>query len=157
MGRIRDALDQDRFVLYAQPILDLTTNRVVQHELLLRMVTYEGEIVHPDRFLPTAEEFGLISEIDRWVVSQTARLAAKGYPEEFNLSAKSGGGPRHVDAVRNALGGPRRRPELVVCEITETALFAIPVPPRSSSMASTRWGAKSPLMTSAQATAGSPI
>jgi PAS domain S-box-containing protein len=66
VGRIRDALDQDRFVLYAQPILDLKTNLIVQHELLIRMVSPTGEIVLPDRFLPTAEEFGLISELDRW-------------------------------------------------------------------------------------------
>jgi len=39
VGRIRDALDQHRFVLYAQPILDLATNVVVQNELLIRMVT----------------------------------------------------------------------------------------------------------------------
>ena len=52
VGRIRDALDQDRFVLYAQPILDLTTNSVVQHELLLRMVSPEGEIVLPGSLPP---------------------------------------------------------------------------------------------------------
>ena len=57
VGRIRDALDQDRFVLYAQPIIDLETNAVVQHELLIRMLGLDGEIVAPDRFLPTAEEF----------------------------------------------------------------------------------------------------
>ena len=123
MGRIRDALDQDRFVLYAQPILDLTTNLVVQHELLLRMVSPEGEIILPDRFLPTAEEFGLVSEIDRWVVDETARLAAQGYPVEFNLSAKSVVDPDMLTIVRTALETHGARPEIVVCEITETALL----------------------------------
>ncbi len=123
VGRIRDALDQERFVLYAQPILDLTTNSVVQHELLLRMVSPEGEIILPDRFLPTAEEFGLVSEIDRWVVGETARLAAQGYPVEFNLSAKSVVDPDMLTTVRTALETHGARPEIVVCEITETALL----------------------------------
>ena len=106
-----------------EPILDLTTSSVVQHELLLRMVSPEGEIILPDRFLPTAEEFGLVSEIDRWVVDETARLAAQGYPVEFNLSAKSVVDPDMLTIVRTALETHGARPEIVVCEITETALL----------------------------------
>jgi PAS domain S-box-containing protein len=122
VGRIRDALDQDRFVLYSQPIVDLTTNEVVQNELLIRMLSPEGDVVEPDRFLPTAEEFGLISEIDRWVVGETARLAGQGNPVEFNLSAKSVADPHMLAIVRNALETHGVSPELVVCELTETAL-----------------------------------
>jgi EAL domain-containing protein (putative c-di-GMP-specific phosphodiesterase class I) len=123
VGRVRDALDQDRFVLYAQPIIDLETNAIVQHELLIRMVSLDGEIVAPDRFLPTAEEFGLISEIDRWVVDQTARLAAQGNRVGFNLSAKSVVNPNMLTIVRNALESHCASPESVVCEITEMALL----------------------------------
>ena len=122
VGRIRDALDQGRFVLYAQPIVDLKTDLVVQHELLIRMVTPSGEIVFPDRFLPTAEEYGLISEIDRWVIGETARLAAEGHRVEFNLSAKSVVNPNMLHVVSSALEAHHAAPELVVCEITETAL-----------------------------------
>jgi len=124
VGRIRDALDQHRFVLYAQPILDLTTNAVVQNELLIRMLTPTGEIVPPDRFLPTAEEYGLISEIDRWVVGETARLAAEGHHVEFNLSAKSVVNQNMLAVVRDALELHGADPGLVVCEITETALMS---------------------------------
>ncbi len=124
VGRIRDALDQHRFVLYAQPILDLATNAVVQNELLIRMVTPTGEIVTPDRFLPTAEEYGLISEIDRWVVGETARLAAEGHHVEFNLSAKSVVNQNMLAVVRDALEFHGADPGLVVCEITETALMS---------------------------------
>ncbi len=123
VGRIRDALDQDRFVLYAQPIVDLNTNSVVQHELLIRMLSPDDEIVLPDRFLPTAEEFGLITEIDRWVVNETARLAARGFPVEFNLSAKSVVDPNMLTIVRNAFETHGAPPGSVVCEITETALL----------------------------------
>ena len=123
VGRIRDALDQDRFVLYAQPIVNLGSGLVVQHELLIRMVNSDGTVVLPDRFLPTAEEFGLISEIDRWVVGETARLAAEGHRVEFNLSAKSVADPNMLSVVRSALESRGADPKLVVCEITETALL----------------------------------
>ncbi|MGD1011589.1 MAG: EAL domain-containing protein [Acidimicrobiales bacterium] len=123
VGRIRDALDQDRFVLYAQPIVDLKTGAVHQNELLIRMVSLSGEIVPPDSFLPTAEEFGLISEIDRWVVGETARLAAQGFRVEFNLSAKSVVDPNMLALVRSAFDAHGAPPANVVCEITETALL----------------------------------
>jgi EAL domain-containing protein (putative c-di-GMP-specific phosphodiesterase class I) len=96
----------------------------VQHELLLRMVMADGEVVLPDSFLPTAEEFGLIAEIDRWVVTETARLAGAGHAVEFNLSTKSVVDPNMVPFIRDALQRAGADPANVVCEITETALLA---------------------------------
>ena len=78
VGRIRDALDQDRLVLHAQPIVDLHSRKVVAHELLLRMVDPDGATISPDRFVPAAEQFGLIEEIDRWVLARAAELAVRG-------------------------------------------------------------------------------
>ena len=122
VGRIRDALDNDRFVLYSQPIVDLATNDVVQYELLLRMMSVDGEVILPDAFLPTAEEYGLISEIDRWVIHETARLCATGHPVEFNLSAKSVADPGILEFVASAIDEHGADPARMVCEITETAL-----------------------------------
>jgi EAL domain-containing protein (putative c-di-GMP-specific phosphodiesterase class I) len=122
VGRIRDALDNDRFVLYSQPIVDLVNDDVVQHELLLRMIGADGEVVLPDNFLPTAEEYGLISEIDRWVIHETARLSAMGHPLEFNLSAKSVADPGILSLIASALVEHGANPAQIVCEITETAL-----------------------------------
>ena len=70
LGAIRAALDEGRFVLYSQPIIDLVTGQAVQHELLLRMLGADGSIVLPGEFLPVAERYGLISEIDRWVIRE---------------------------------------------------------------------------------------
>ena len=122
VGRIRDALDNDRFVLYSQPIVDLATDDVVQHELLIRMISAEGEVILPNHFLPTAEEYGLIAEIDRWVIHETARLSAAGHPLEFNLSAKSVADPGILALIANAIEEHGANPEQMVCEITETAL-----------------------------------
>ncbi len=67
---IRRALANDGFVLYQQPILDLRTNEIARHELLLRMVGADGEHILPATFLYVAERFGLIEEIDAWVIRQ---------------------------------------------------------------------------------------
>jgi PAS domain S-box-containing protein len=122
IGRIQDAMTQDRFVLYAQPIMNLHTKEISQHELLIRMKDVNGEVILPGRFLPAAEEFGLILDIDRRVVQQSAMLAGAEHRVEFNLSAKSlglGMVNTIAEAIRVA-GGP---PENLVCEITETALM----------------------------------
>jgi EAL domain-containing protein (putative c-di-GMP-specific phosphodiesterase class I) len=85
------------------------------------MVSPEGDIVAPDLFSPTAEEYGLITEIDRWVIGETTRLAAQGHAVEFNLSAKSATDPNMLTFIRNAIEESGASPENIVCEITDTA------------------------------------
>ncbi|MGH2896356.1 MAG: EAL domain-containing protein, partial [Solirubrobacteraceae bacterium] len=122
LGRIRDALDEDRFVLYAQPIVDLMTGQTVQHELLLRMRSEDGEVIAPGEFLPAAERYGLISEIDRWVIRQAVQIAAAGVPTEFNLSGRSIGDPDILRELATAIEESGVDPSLLVVEVTETAL-----------------------------------
>ncbi len=88
VGRIRDAFDQGRMVLYSQPIVPLAGGRPGE-ELLLRMLGAGGEVILPGSFLPVAERYGLVGEIDRWVIAQAARRAAAGSRVEANLSARS--------------------------------------------------------------------
>jgi diguanylate cyclase (GGDEF)-like protein/PAS domain S-box-containing protein len=124
--RIRDALAQDRFVLHAQPIVDLKSSRVVQHELLLRMVEDDGELVQPADFLGIAERSGLIVEIDRWVVGRAlamiAGAASRG--EELrlsvNISGQSLAHPELLELIERGVmnGVPGRA---LTIEFTETA------------------------------------
>jgi PAS domain S-box-containing protein len=123
LGRIRDALDEDRLVLYSQPIIDLTTGRTVQQELLLRMVDRDGTIVAPGEFLPIAERYGLISEIDRWVIRQAAAIAATGDPVEFNISGASIGDPDIVREIESAIETTGADASLMTIEVTETAIM----------------------------------
>jgi PAS domain S-box-containing protein len=123
VGRVRDALSEDRLVLHAQPIVDLGTGRVVQHELLIRMRDRDGGLVMPGRFLPAAEEYGLIVDIDRWVVSRAAELAGCGHPVELNLSARSIAAPGLVEHFRSELARTGAEARLLVIELTETALL----------------------------------
>jgi EAL domain-containing protein (putative c-di-GMP-specific phosphodiesterase class I) len=123
IDRIQDALERERFVLHAQPIVDLETGRRVQHELLVRMVDELGSVVAPDAFLPVAEAHGLVGRIDRWVVRRAAALAGEGIPVEINLSAASIGDPDLCSFVEREIRESGADPSLLVFEITETALL----------------------------------
>jgi PAS domain S-box-containing protein len=122
VGRVRDALDGDRMVLYSQPIVPLAGGRPSQ-ELLLRMVGANGEIVPPGSFLPVAEKYGLVGEIDRWVIRQAVGLAATGQRLEANLSAKSIGNLDLLPFIERELRNAHADPSNLVFEITETALM----------------------------------
>ncbi len=123
IGRVQAALAEDRFVLYAQPIIDLRTREVVQRELLLRMLEPDGRIVGPGNFLPVAEKYGLIGDIDRWVIEQATAIAATGGRVELNVSAQSVGDPAILEHIERCVRTSGADPSLIVFEITETALL----------------------------------
>jgi diguanylate cyclase (GGDEF)-like protein/PAS domain S-box-containing protein len=118
--RIRTALAEERFVLFGQPILDLRNDRIARHELLIRMLGDDGEVIAPGEFIPTAERFGLIGEIDRWVVAHALRLAMDGRRVAVNLAGPSIGDERILALVSGAINDGLD-PGNVTFEITETA------------------------------------
>jgi PAS domain S-box-containing protein len=122
VGRTRDALDEGRLILYSQPIVPLAGGDPSE-ELLLRMVGRAGEVIRPATFLPAAEKYGLIGEIDKQVVTQAARLAASGRRVQANLSARSVSSPDLLPLIEHALSDAGARPSDLVLEITETALM----------------------------------
>jgi diguanylate cyclase (GGDEF)-like protein/PAS domain S-box-containing protein len=123
ISRIRRALDNGRFELHAQPIIELATGDVVQHELLLRMRDGQDRLVPPIAFLPTAERCGLIAEIDRWVITKAIKLAARGTAVGVNLSAASAGDPRVLALIERQLRRHGVDPSNLIFEITETAVM----------------------------------
>jgi diguanylate cyclase (GGDEF)-like protein/PAS domain S-box-containing protein len=126
--RIVEALREDRFVLHAQPILDLRTGTITRHELLIRMLDDEGGTVLPGEFLPTAERLGLIRDIDRWVVRRAVELLAEHRDEavtlDINLSGKVFSDTGILAAVATALKEADIEPSRLGFEITETAAVA---------------------------------
>jgi PAS domain S-box-containing protein len=123
LGRIRDALDQGRLILYAQPIVALSARATPSEELLVRMVGLNGEIIAPGVFLPVAEKYGLIGEIDKWVITQAAILAAGGRHVSANLSADSIANLDLLPWIEHQLSAAGADPANVAFEITETALM----------------------------------
>lgn len=123
VGRIRDALDEGRMTLHAQPIVDVASGEKQADELLLRMVGRDGELVPPATFLPVAERYGLIRDVDRWVVREAARIAATGRPVAVNVSATSISHPEFAPSVARVLRDEGADPDDVIIEVTETALL----------------------------------
>ncbi|MDX6696977.1 MAG: hypothetical protein QOE65_374 [Solirubrobacteraceae bacterium] len=128
--RIRAALEEERFVLYAQPILDLRTNEIAQHELLVRMISEDGDVIAPGAFLGTAERFGMVQSLDRWVVRNAIALmdeqlrAGRRLRLEVNLSGRSVDDPELPALIQRELAATDVDPDHLVFEITETALIS---------------------------------
>ena len=121
--RIREALVDERLVVYAQPIVDLKSRQVARDELLVRMLGPDGDVIPPNAFLPTAERFGLVTEVDRLVLSKAIELAGRSRPISVNVSGRSLSDERLIDDVREAIGGGLN-PAWLGFEITETAAVA---------------------------------
>jgi diguanylate cyclase (GGDEF)-like protein len=121
--RIREALDQKRIVVYAQPIFDLHKGCVAREELLVRMLDDNDDVIPPSSFLPTAERLGLITEIDRLVLAKAIELAGRSQPIAINVSGASLCDPRLIEDVRVAITDGLN-PAWLDFEITETAAIS---------------------------------
>jgi diguanylate cyclase (GGDEF)-like protein/PAS domain S-box-containing protein len=120
IDEIRAALDEDRLTLHGQAIVPTTGDGGRRYELLLRMIGRDGKLIPPGSFIPAAEQFGMMPELDRWVVGQALELARLGVAVEVNLSGASiGDGDirRQVEAAVAA----GVQPDLLTFEVTETA------------------------------------
>ena len=132
--RITQALDDDRFVLYVQPILPLgasTDSGGWNGEALVRMLNADGSLVPPGAFLPAAERFGLAPRLDQWVVRESIRWLSEGERAEqvaslhVNLSACSLADTNFCDALLAELADLAPRLCAKLCfEITETVAIA---------------------------------
>ena len=111
VGRLQKALDENRFVLYAQDIVQLSGSAQggTHCELLVRMLDEHGELVPPMAFIPAAERYNLMPAIDRWVIRTAFATLARCVPIRqgsaidlcaINLSGASFGDERFLDFVR---------------------------------------------------------
>ncbi len=125
--QIRAALQQDRFTLLAQPIIDYRTGAVAAHELLIRVRDEHGGLLPPGSLLSIAERLDLIQEIDTWVIGQAFGLLADStisgdeLPLHVNISGRSVGEATLLELIENELRRTRIEPSRVILEITETA------------------------------------
>jgi diguanylate cyclase (GGDEF)-like protein/PAS domain S-box-containing protein len=134
LHRINRALEEDNFELYCQPIRPRGgfVDGEMMAEVLVRMVDEKGQLVPPERFIPVAERYRLISSIDRWVFSRSLRaLAAGTYLGDqqvtslaINLSGESLNDDEFLDFVGAELTRSKVDPARVLFEITETAAIA---------------------------------
>jgi len=128
-GELRHAVEVGQFTLMLQPKGSLEGRHVVGAEALIRWPHPERGLLSPDKFLPLAQECGLMPAIDRWVLRDALRqvheLKALGLavPVSINLSVESLADPHLVDNVLRALRATGVEPELLEIEIPEGALM----------------------------------
>ncbi len=129
-AHLRRALDRDELSLRYQPIVDVKTGRTVAVEALLRWQSPELGAVGPDRFVPLAEDTGLIVPIGTWVLATAAAEAARwsrrtAEPPRLavNVSTRQFRDARFLESVLGALERSGLPPERLELEITETLLI----------------------------------
>ena len=133
IGALHRALEEEQFVVYYQPQIDLATMCVVGCEALVRWQHPERGLVAPVTFIPLAEESGLMQPIGEWVLRQACAQAAA-WEREFhnqlrvgvNLSARQFQQSGLTETVASALDEAGLPARLLELEVTETAILADP-------------------------------
>jgi len=133
MNRLRKAVDEDLFELRFQPINRIDTGATTHHEVLIRLRSDNGKMILPDAFLPAAVRFGLMSEIDLWMI----RHASQAYAEHFcsarniklaiNLSANAFENDNLTDLVEQSFKKHDVNPGDITLEVTESLAIRRPL------------------------------
>jgi len=150
-ARLREAMQDNKFVLHYQPILDmncidinnlpaedgvlwerhLTSNgQPLHYELLLRMKGDNGELYYPDAFIPTAERFNLMLDVDMWVLNEALSTLSdiqQDHPNvcfSINLSGHTLNAEGSFEKIKNMLDKYGTNPHSLIFEITETCAIA---------------------------------
>jgi EAL domain-containing protein (putative c-di-GMP-specific phosphodiesterase class I) len=129
---ITDEIDDNRFILYCQPIVPLlaSVSQKNHYEILIRKVSLDGEITLPTSFIPSAERYHLMPNIDRWVIKNTFAAYRKlldisseqcDYIFSINLSGTSLGDKSLLGYIREQFAIYSIPPQRICFEITETA------------------------------------
>ena len=130
-GQLRRALERGEFLLHYQPKVSVLTGRILGAEALIRWHHPEQGIMGPGRFIPVAEEAGLIADLGRWVVEQACRQLATwqaaGIPPlnlSVNVSAAQFQRNSILIALRDALKSSGANPKQLWLEVTESMLMS---------------------------------
>ena len=129
-GRVKDAYENDHFSLVYQPIVSIDDGSINDFEVLLRMNLDDGQKILPGGFIPAAERFGLINNVDRWTVSRSMHALVKLHEHNnkiafaINLSGRAFEDDELLPMIQGILDNTGLDPTSLTFEITETAAIA---------------------------------
>ncbi|WP_275098690.1 putative bifunctional diguanylate cyclase/phosphodiesterase [Sedimenticola hydrogenitrophicus] len=134
-GELRLALERKELVLHYQPQIRASNGRIIGFEALVRWQKADGELVAPMKFIPLAEETGLIVPIGQWVLRTACMTLAAWHTIEcmqelsvsVNLSARQLKDETLIDQVDDILTQTGIHPRLLELEITESVAMENPV------------------------------
>jgi len=121
--RIKSALGNENLILFSQPIIS-ADNQCVHREVLLRFETDDGLNITADQFIPAAERYNLITDVDLYVVNKTLEFMkadSKNNSYTINLSGTTLGNKTIAREIINLIYQYGVDPELICFEVTETA------------------------------------
>lgn len=127
-NKLRNCLMNSEFELYYQPKVDLATEKVIGREALIRWIDDTNGIIPPSEFIPIAEESGLITEIDEWVINKAchqnslwqSRNIGEPVQVSINISAQELYNNNLVQKISSVLNITGLDPQYLDIEITET-------------------------------------
>lgn len=129
-NKLRDAIKRDEFLLHYQPLVDAKTKKIIGTEALIRWQSLNYEMISPDKFIPVAEETGLIIPIGEWVLRTACRQGKAwqkaGFPPlpvSINISARQFNQQNLIDTVYQILHETGFDPHLLEIELTESTLM----------------------------------
>jgi len=128
--RVKNAYENDHFSLVYQPIVSINDGLIEDYEVLLRMDLDDGQRILPGGFIPAAERFGLINNVDRWTVSRSMHELVKLHEENkkirfaINLSGRAFEDKELLLLIQDILDNTGLEPTSLTFEITETAAIA---------------------------------
>ncbi|MBL1142618.1 MAG: EAL domain-containing protein [Proteobacteria bacterium] len=129
--RLNQALEENRFCLFAQSIMPLDGRGKLNYELLIRMIDENGELIQPGSFLPAAERYNLISKLDEWVINNAFELLSNNLSFldqinycSINLSGPSISNSDVLDFIIYKLDEYKIDRKKICFEITETAAIS---------------------------------
>lgn len=129
---LRQAIKRQEFLVYYQPIVDLSTGKIAGLEALLRWQHPTRGLVYPVEFIPVAEETGLIAPIGYWVLQescrqlrrwQEAKLVEETLTISVNVSVHQLNQPNLIQQIDRILAETNLNPQYLKLEITESALM----------------------------------
>ena len=127
VGRIKQAIANDKFLLHFQAMQGLQTHCNGEHGEFLVRLNDQGSLVFPGEFIPAAERYKLMPRLDRWVVRNAFKYLAEsglGYKDQgtffINLSGNSLSDASFFEDIRSLLSEFKINPERICFEITET-------------------------------------
>lgn len=124
---IHHAIEHDQFTLYYQEITPIIEDGSRKIEVLIRLIGNDGKIKPPGQFIPIAEKFHIITEIDKWVIRK-AFIAVKELPSQVEVSINLSGDfiakSSAVDLIKRYLAEYEINPHQVCFEITETSAIS---------------------------------
>ncbi len=149
--RIKEALEKNMFRLHYQPIMNMSDidlanlpaqdgvlwqrhldekGKVNSYEVLVRMIDENGEINYPDSFIPTAERFNMMTDIDMWVLENALQemvdtgVAAENIKLSINVSGNTVDCDESLEKIKSLVEKYNVSPSALTFEVTETSAIA---------------------------------